>query len=88
MADKNVLAGLALSYKGKPAEGEPEAGRTYAVQPVAGGPREKAKGPDVVADLQGAFPKAHFLWLSKPVKAAAGGKGDGGDGKVAGKGGK
>lgn len=71
MADKNVLAGLALSYKGKPADGEPAAGRTYAVQPVAGGPREAAKGPDVVADLKGAFPKAHFLWLSKPVKAKA-----------------
>ena len=80
MADKNVLAGLALSYKGKPAEGEPEAGRTYAVQPVAGGPREKAKGPDVVAELQGAFPKAHFLWLSKPVKAKAKAAGKGGAG--------
>jgi len=68
-AQKEAVAGLVITCKGEEIKGAPKKGETYAVRPVAGGPREKAKGTDVVAELGAAFPGAHFLWLSKPVKA-------------------
>ena len=85
-AQKEAVAGLVITCKGEEIKGAPKKGETYAVRPVAGGPREKAKGPDVVADLEAVFPGAHFLWLSKPVKAkgakpaAEGSAGEGGAG--------
>jgi hypothetical protein len=68
MANSKTLDGLKLFQSGKPVDGSPQPGETYAVRPVAGGSYVKATGRDVVQDLAGEFPKSHFLWLSAPVK--------------------
>jgi len=71
---KELAEGVVILRGDKLFKGETLKGN-LVVRPIAGGPYVKARGQDVLKVLREAYPKARFLWLSKPVdpngKAAA-----------------